>query len=85
MDDENRGPESDPKARRFRVGRRVKNPPAEPYADQMLREVAQDDADRGTPEMNRGVTQGCSGCAKVALLFFAILAASLVANCAIRR
>lgn len=82
-----KGPEK-PAARKFTLARRVKEKPPEPprpYSEQVLNEVEQDTAEKGTPEMQRAVNHGCSGCLKVTLLFFLIMAASILATCVIRR
>lgn len=85
-DDGTKEPQEDLKPRRFRVGRRVKTPPAEPYSQQVLREVEQEeDADRGSPEMRRFATQSCSGCFQVTLLFFLIMILSIVVTFAVRK
>ncbi|HYG56526.1 MAG TPA: hypothetical protein VD902_00460 [Symbiobacteriaceae bacterium] len=76
---------SDQKGKRFHIGRRVKPKPPEPYSQQVMREVETDTADRGTPEMDREVRKGCTGCVRVMALFFLIMIASIVATCAIRR
>lgn len=83
--------EQDPKKpapRKFSLARRVKEKPPEPpqpYSQQVLKEVEQDEADKGTPEMQRAVNQGCSGCWKVMLLFFLIMFTSILGTCVIRR
>jgi|GEM_PF-3543381 len=71
--------------KRFRITRRVKPEPVRPYSEQVLSEVDQDDADKGTPAMNREVTRGCSGCLNVTLLIFLIMIASIVATFFITR
>ena len=85
-DDKEPQQEQTPKHRKFTISRRVKEKVPETYAQQAVREVEQqDNADRGTPEMERGVQQGCSGCFKVTMLFFLIMIASILATCALRR
>jgi hypothetical protein len=74
-----------PRSRRFRVVRRVPTNSPTPYADEVRKQVEQEDADRGTPEMNRSVNEGCMGCLRVTLLFLLIMIASIVATCAITR
>lgn len=76
--------------RRFRITRTVKEerppePAPEPYSQKVLREVATDDADKGSPEMDRAVSRGCMGCLRVTLLFFIIIGASIVTTWCIRR
>lgn len=44
-----------------------------------------DDADRGTPEMDQSLRQGCSGCFNVTLLVFVIMVASVLGTCALQR
>lgn len=65
-------PDREP-SRRFRLIRKVKTeqPPA----------VEADDADPGTPEMDRSVRQGCTGCVRVTGLIFVIMAASIIGTC----
>ncbi|HWI65516.1 MAG TPA: hypothetical protein VNT75_27105 [Symbiobacteriaceae bacterium] len=76
--------------KRFRITRKVKpekppEPAPEPYSQKVLREVATDDADKGTPEMDRAVSRGCMGCLRVTLLFFLIIGASIITTWCIRR
>lgn len=81
----------DPKQsfRRFRIARKVeepkpKEPSPEPYSQKVLREAELDDADRGTPEMDRAVSRGCMGCLRVTILIFLIIAASVIATMCMR-
>lgn len=83
VSDEEKKPQ--PEFRRFRIGRKVKPKEVETYAQQAIREAETDDADKGTPEMDRAVSRGCVGCLRVALLFFAIILASIIATWFIRR
>lgn len=69
--------------KRFRIARKVREP--EPYSKQVLNEVDRDEADKGTPEMSRGVSKGCMGCLRVTLLFFLIMLASIITTWCIRR
>lgn len=71
--------------RRFRISRKVKEQVPETYAQQALREATTDDADKGTPEMDRAVSKGCMGCLRVTLLIFMIMLASIIATWFIRR
>lgn len=83
MSDNGKKPEQ--QFRRFRIGRKVKEQTPEYYSQQVMREVETDTADRGTPEMDREVRKGCTGCLRVTLLFFLIMLASIVATWFIRR
>jgi hypothetical protein len=93
MTDEQR-PRNDKKPRRFRLIRKVEpvqpkpageNPDTE-VKSRLERELEEpDDADKGTPEMDRAVREGCNGCVKVMLLFLLIMVASIVTTCAINR
>lgn len=73
--------------RRFRIARKVKETDKVPetYAEQAMREVETDPADKGTPEMDREVSKGCMGCLRVTLFFFLLILASIVATWFIRR
>lgn len=67
--------------RRFRLSRKVNTPPTvETEAEKAMREVDQDDADKGSPEMNAAVNRGCSGCLNVTFFFFLIMIASIIAT-----
>jgi len=85
MSDQEQPSDTEQRGRRFRIGRKVKPQVPETYATQAMREAETEDADRGTPEMDRSLRQGCTGCLRVTILFFIIMIASIVATCAIRR
>ncbi len=73
--------------RRFRFARRVKESLPETREAREMRQLEhpQDDADRGTPEQDRSLRQGCGGCLNVTLLLFVIMVASIIGTCAIRK
>lgn len=86
MSDEKETNQPQDKARRFRIVRKVKTEIPETYAQQAVREAQQeDDADRGSPEMNREVNKGCMGCLRLVALFLLIMIASIVATWCITR
>jgi hypothetical protein len=79
-------PQDSQKPQRFRLARKVKKAKdPETYADQVMRELPQDQADAGTPGMKFEVGQGCMGCFWVTLLVFVIMLASIVATWFIRK
>lgn len=83
MAGENERPEEEPKGRRFRVVRKVKPDPVETDREKALREFAEeDDADRGTPEMDRATRKGCTGCLYVSGLIVALFFLTILGNCA---
>jgi hypothetical protein len=83
MAGENERPEQESKWRRFRVGRKVKPNPVETDHEKALRELEEeDDADRGTPEMDRSVRKGCTGCLYVSGLIVALFFLTILGNCA---
>ncbi len=73
------------KSRRFRLTRKVKSEPTTTREEREMKALEEDDADPGTPEQDRALRQGCTGCLKVTGLFFLIMAASIFATCAINR
>lgn len=93
MSDENerKGPESEEKGRRFRLGRKVKSQPQAPVIESReeteMRNLAEmgDDADRGTPEQDAAVRAGCMSFVRVVGLFFVVMFASIVATWCIKR
>ncbi len=88
MAEEKERPQAQQKARRFRIARRVKTKQEKlekTWSERELEALEEDDADRGTPEMNAYVNQGCAGCYKVTLLMLVIMIASIIGTCIIRR
>lgn len=87
MDGENQRPEDDnEKSRRFRIARKVKEAPIKTDAERAMEELEQeDDADRGTVQMNREVNRGCGSCLNVTLLLFVIMIASILGTCYMRK
>jgi len=73
------------KSRRFRLTRKVKDNPTTTREEREMKTLKEDDADPGTPEQDRALRQGCTGCLKVTALFFLIMFASILATCAINR
>lgn len=80
---ERKAPGSGEKGRRFRLVRKVKSQghPTE------LRELADmgDDADRGTPEQDASLREGCMSMVRVVGLFFVVMFASIIATWCIKR
>jgi hypothetical protein len=86
-DDQNRN-EPEAKGRRFRLGRKVKTPPATPdtQAERDLKEVEpEEEALRGSPEFEAFTRRGCGGCVNLTVLIFVIMMASIIGTCVIRR
>jgi hypothetical protein len=76
------------KARRFRLGRKVKTPPAAPdtQAERDLIAVEQEEeALKGSPEFEAFTRRGCGGCVNLTVLIFVIMVASIIGTCVIRR
>lgn len=85
MADENEKQEAEG-SRRFRLTRKVKTEPVLTREEKEMKALeAEEDADRGTPEMDRELRKGCTGCLRVTTLFFVIMIASIIATCAIKR
>lgn len=76
MGDETPRNQPEEKSRRFRLIRTVKKQPPPPTP-------AEDDADPGTPEQDRSLREGCTGCLRVTGLIFLIMIASIIGTCAI--
>jgi hypothetical protein len=73
------------KSRRFRLTRKIKGAPTTTREEREIKALEEDDADPGTPEQDRALRHGCTGCLKVTGLFFLIMFASIFATCAINR
>jgi hypothetical protein len=86
---------SEEKGRRFRLVRKVKSqgppkpqsPGFETREEKELRDLAAmgDDADRGTPEQDASLREGCMSMVRVVGLFFVVMFASIIATWCIKR
>jgi hypothetical protein len=71
---------------RFRLSRKVTAEPVRTREEVEMKALEElDDADRGTPEQDASLRQGCTGCLRVTGLFFIIMLTSIVATWFIRR
>lgn len=79
MDEEKKEPK--PVGRRLKLKRTV-TPPAqiETHAEQAMREVEADEADRGSKGMNFEVDRGCRSCLSVTLLMILGILVSIFAT-----
>lgn len=84
MDNRSQG---DEKRRRFRLSRKVQEPMPKTREEQEMEALAaqEDDADRGTPEQDLALRQGCTSIIKLVGFFFLVMAVSIIATCAIRK
>lgn len=83
MDEEQKEPK--PMGRRLKLKRTVSAPvkeeaKLETHAEQAMREVEAEDADRGSAGMNFEVDQGCRSCLMVALLMVVGILVSIFAT-----
>ena len=85
MADEKEPPKEPEESRRFRLSRKVKSEPVLTREEKEMKALEEDDADRGTPAMDRELRKGCTGCLRVTTLFFVIMIASIIATCSIRQ
>lgn len=85
MDNRSQGDEK--RRRRFRLSRKVQQPMPQTREEQEMKALAAaaDDADRGTPEQDLALRQGCTSIIKLVGFFFVVMAVSIIATCAIRK